>query len=522
MTSTLGDMLAEAATLYPDNTAVIFGDSSLTYGDLHKKAKRLAGSLVASGVGVGAPVGIAIPKSLDAVVAVYGIMLSGACYTPIDPFSSPERASRIAQNINMETIVCTDRFLKINVEHLVTPNRQMHAFVPDPGKPVIADGLTLHSWDDDTGSDFLPKISTHDIAYILHTSGSTGIPKGVTISHKSALTFVEMAAKFFSITHHDTLCSQAPLHFDLSVFDFFVACSRHAPVVVFPEHFNAFPRKMIEAIDRHKISIWNSVVSALTQLLESGESDPDRLNSIRIVLFSGETMPVQSLRQIRASFRNARLFNGYGQTEANTSMYFEVRKIPGDEEWRLPIGNAFPNYDVFAIGDDGMPIECSDIAGELYVSSDAVADGYWNDPELTAAKFVDDPRQDVKTPRKTFRTGDRVMLDSDFQYHFLGRKDNMIKSRGFRIELGEVEYAILLCNGVVACTCVAIPDDLIGNRIQAFVCLADDTKHSTSKILEHCREVLPHYMVPAQIAILGSMPMTPTGKVDRQALIASL
>ena len=521
MPETLHELLVQASEEHPDRIALLDADAVVTYADLAASARKVSCALAKAGISTGDRVGLMLPKSIDAVAAIYGILMSGAAYVPIDPNAPAERSGQIADNASIRALI-TDASRITNTVPTMLANcdtvkifdaHEMTSEKTGQHEVISEDGA------DDPEAD-LPVVTGSGLAYILHTSGSTGRPKGVAISHRSSLTFVNMAADFFDITEEDRLCSQVPFHFDLSVFDLFVAAREGASLVIFPEFYAAFPRKYVAAIDEHEITVWNSVPSALSMIMNSTEPVSGSLQSIRVILFSGEAMPAKYLRRLHDYFPNADLYNGYGQTEANTSLYYKVTSVP-DDEWRVPIGRPFPGYQVFLADDDGNRVEAPNLEGEIVVQSEAVADGYWNDSELTAARFRFEETSDGQQVRQ-FRTGDLARVQTDGNYVFCGRTDDMVKSRGYRIELGEIETAILSVPGVTEGACIAIPDDDIGNRLIAFMTMDAGSDHSDETMLRILREQLPAYMVPEEIQVVPDFPRTSTGKIDKNLLLSTL
>lgn len=522
MARNLHELLFLAAERHPDLVAIIEPKTTLNYSELYRCSLALAQELVAAGIRPGDRVGLSIVKSADAIAAAYGIMMAGGCYVPIDPFIPPERATRIAKNVEMRAIVTTVSQLGTLVSEIAARCGPITAFTPtEPPAESSADIVTRYWYTARDRQLALPNVDGSQLAYILHTSGSTGLPKGVAISHRNALAFVDMAAEFFAVTCDDRLSSQAPLHFDLSVFDLYVACRQGASIVLIPEFYSAFPKKMIEVIERHRITIWNSVPSTLTLMMERGEPEGRRLENMRLIFFSGELMPIKYLRLLREHFRNAVFVNGYGQTEANTSTCFRIASIPETNEWRIPIGRAFPGFDVFAIAEDGKIIDRANQEGELYVRADTVAQGYWNNNAASALRFVPDPRS-PDDGVLVYRTGDKVRIDANGDYLFMGRNDDMIKSRGYRIELGDIDQVLLSCPGVEAGAAIAVPDPVVGNKIAAFVSAAADYELTQEAIISHCKNHLPTYMVPENVTIESELPRTSTGKIDRRSLLALL
>ena len=308
-----------------------------------------------------------------------------------------------------------------------------------------------------------------DLAYILYTSGSTGRPKGVMLSHQNALTFVEWCAEEFQVRSEDRLSNHAPLHFDLSVFDVYNTLEAGATVYLITEDLAVFPTSLANFIETQKITIWYSVPSALMLLLLHGRVTAERLKSIRILLFAGEVFPMKYLRQLAEVSPNSELYNLYGPTETNVCTYYKVERerLAGME--KLPIGIACANTDCFSVTPEGR-LTAPGEAGELYVRGPAVTNGYWADAEKTAKMVVPNHFQH-NFEEKMYRTGDIVTVGEDGNYYFQGRRDSMIKSRGYRIELGEIESALLSHPGVREAAVLAVPDEIIGNRIRAVVAL---------------------------------------------------
>jgi amino acid adenylation domain-containing protein len=522
----LHHLLARQAERHPERPAIIDRERTLGYGALAAQSQIVARALRARGAGPGTPVGLWMDKSSTAVAALYGILASGAAYVPIDPQSPPGRAARIIEGCGMRHLVASARLVEKRLDALLAsvPGGIAHVLVAEPLAPDQAgDALDLVIRDHAPPAEHAAARAPidQDLAYILHTSGSTGRPKGVAITHRNALCFVDMCVGFFDVTSDDRLACHAPLHFDLSVFDLFVAAAAGAACALVPAFFSAFPHKLAEWIDSHGITVWSSVASALTLMHDRGRLDRYRLDSLRAVIFSGEIMPVRVLRGLRDRMPGAAFYNVYGQTEANSSLCHRVAEIPDDDAARLPIGRPFPNFEVFALDDGGREIDRPGVEGELYVRAGTVAAGYYGDAERTAAAFVPDPRAPV-TGGRVYRTGDRVVVDERGAYHFRGRTDNLIKSRGHRIELGEVELALAACAGVARAAVVAVPDDSVGHRLHAFVSPRDGAALAIEALRAELGRHLPEYMIPEHVTVRDDLPQTSTGKIDRNALRATI
>jgi acyl-coenzyme A synthetase/AMP-(fatty) acid ligase len=211
----------------------------------------------------------------------------------------------------------------------------------------------------------------------------------------------------------------------------------------------------------------------------------------------------------------AEFYNIYGQTEANSSLYYRIDQVPANDAWNIPIGKPFPHFDVFAVDDSGKVITSTGEEGELHVLADTVALGYWHDEQRTRERFMPDPRG---RSGRVYKTGDLVRLDRERNFIFAGRKDHMVKSRGYRIELGEIEVVLNSHPVIRQAAVVAVPDELTGNRIMASVSLAEGAEFSQKEVIDFCAAALPKYMVPEVVEYRAEMPVTPNGKIDRMAL----
>lgn len=525
----LHHLLEQSAQRYPDKMAVLFKGKSVTYSDLERLSSELASRLRQSGIQKGDRVGIMLSKSIESIVSLFGILKAGAVYVPIDHSAPVDRSAHIISQCGIDCLITSAR-------DLITLLSGTNGRKPTIRKAIVvgkdcdqlnqlhipAESLSLDMASDSSCSGIESvEMSDGSPAYILHTSGSTGNPKGVAISHLNALTFINMAAEFFDITPSDRFCNHAPLHFDLSVFDIFVAVKCGATIVLLPEMLSMFPVKLAEYIEKEKITIWNSVSSVLTMLADKGQLEQRNFDSLRIVHFSGDIMPVKYLRALRKCMRNATFYNIYGQTEANSSLYYPIQEIPDDDSWRIPIGKPFPNFEVFAMSEAREIISCAGEEGELYVCSSTVALGYWGSEGMTREKFVSDPRYPF-IEKIVYRTGDLVRIDEDGNFEFVGRKDHMVKSRGYRVELGEIEAVLSGHPEIMTAVAVPIPDELIGNRIA--VILVPVSEHTVNKedVFGYCAKRLPKYMMPESVEFLEALPMTSSGKIDRKSIAAAL
>ncbi|MET7431580.1 amino acid adenylation domain-containing protein [Streptomyces flaveolus] len=516
MSGLLHELLADAAAHDPDAVAVVDGDRGISYGELDAGANRVARSLAREGIGPGQRVGLYLEKSIEALTGLYGILKAGAAYVPVDPDAPLARVGAILADCGVRTLVTSGRLRDrwsglpaVGVSPalvLVLDEERPHS--PPGVRAVGAEAIReLPARAPET------PVTESDLAYVLYTSGSTGTPKGVMLSHGNGRAFVDWAARTFRLDMTDRLSSLAPLHFDLSVLDVFAAARAGAAVVLVPRRLAAFPPLLTRLVAEQGITVWYSVPSLLVMLAARGGLSPGDLPQLRTVLFAGEVFPARHLRRLMGLLPHARFANLYGPTETNVCTWQEVTDPPLDDE-DIPIGRPVDGTEVLVLGDDGRPAGPGEV-GELLVLGPTVMQGYWGDPERTAHALVTPP-PGTRHPGPAYRTGDLVVRGADGVLAFLGRRDSQVKSRGYRIELREVERHLEEHPGVDECAVVAVPDEVAGCLLVAFV--VSRTAATRQQLGSFCASRLPAYMLPAHIELVPALPRTSTDKVDRQAL----
>ena len=518
----LPHLLAGAAERDPAHIAVTDGRGSLRYGDLEQSANQLANVLKDTGTRRGDRVGLYLTKSTDAIVGIYGILKTGAAYVPLDPLAPASRLAYIARDCGIRCLVTgaeQSREWPALVSSGAPLERLVVLYAAAAGMAGVLCGLDVWGRDTLETADphgVEPPGIDHDLAYILYTSGSTGRPKGVMLSHRNALAFVEWCADYFGPTSDDVFSNHAPLHFDLTILDIYVAAMAGAALVIVPPEASMFPVQLASFIEAQKISIWYSVPSVLAMLALRGGLTTGRLPALRHVIFAGEVFPTKHLRQLMRLIPKAQFTNLYGPTETNVCTYYRVPALPDDQVEAIPIGRPIANVEVFVATETGQ-LAADDEDGELFVRGSTVARGYWGDPERTSLAFVPNP---FGSPtERVYRTGDLVRRAAGGDLLFLGRRDHQIKSRGYRIELGDIETALAAHPAVTECAVIAIPDEMVGSRIKAFV-VTNTPGLSEGDLVKFLAGLLPKYMVPEFFEFPATLPKTSTGKTDRTALAA--
>ena len=505
---TLPRLLDEAARAHGENIALEDTDGCrLTYAALDDLTSRLAGRLKSLGVERGDRVGICMPKSINSIVCIFGALRAGAAYVPAD-YSAPMQRNRFIFENCQTRVICADE----PRASLLSEEGLKPELVVFPGDSTTGVGAP---WLDEADTlDDRVEVDEADLAYILYTSGSTGVPKGVTHTHASAASFVRWAAETIEPRSDDRFSSHAPFHFDLSILDLYVPLTAGAAIVLVGEELGKAPQELAPCIAERRISIWYSVPSILAMLAEYGRLERHDYSALRTVLFAGEVFPIKHLQALRRQWPKPVYYNLYGPTETNVCT---ACRLPDDiDEHRqtpYPIGPACSNVRALVLDQDGRPVERNG-EGLLHIhASGPVMKGYWGDEQRTRDAFYTD-----EDGERWYNTGDVVTLDEEGNFNYLGRRDRMVKRRGYRIELGEVESGIYRHPRVREAAAVARTTDE-GVSIVVFYTSDTGEKLSIIELKQFSMKNLPSYMLPDRFVFMPEMPRTSTDKVDYQSLL---
>ncbi|MEX1367496.1 MAG: amino acid adenylation domain-containing protein [Nannocystaceae bacterium] len=489
----LEQLVKRNARRMPGAPAVRASDGQATYGELDALADDIAHCLLARGVGHGDRVAIWLDKGLMAAATMQAVLRLGAAYVPMDPLSPPARIKSILDSCSPRAIVSTARRLD-----------RLDRLGPVDAEVLLLDRGIPEYERFEVELQPLPVVrgSEDDLAYILFTSGSTGTPKGVCISHRNALAFVLWAAETVDARPEDRFANHAPFHFDLSVFDLYVAFLVGACVCIVPEGLSFTPTRLVGFMRDEQISVWYSVPSVLVMMMQAGRLiDGARVTPPRVLIFAGEAFAVPPLARLRAAWPRTRFFNFYGPTETNVCTAYELPEEPPTAP--VPIGTAASDDLTIVITDDGREAGIGE-EGELHIEGPTVMLGYWGQPPQG----------------RRYATGDRVLIRADGQLAFLGRKDKMVKVRGNRVELSEIEH-VLMKHPAVRMAAVTVTGEGASSKLIAY--LEGEEGHARPSLLgmkKHCADFLPRYMLVDHIDWIDSIPLTRNGKRDWQALSA--
>jgi amino acid adenylation domain-containing protein len=511
---------------YNSNEAVKAPDGAYSYEELNRASNQTANLLMELGIKQGVCVGIYLEKCLEAVVAIFGILKTGAVYVPLDPTNRIQHNIHIVNECGIDTVLTTTshlddipRIMGCNGRIVLMNHRQRtHKHLDGAGIIFAYDHITRQSIELSTPVHF----SSDNPATIFYTSGSTGDPKGVMISHGGISAFIQWALAEFRVGSKDRFISHAPLHFDISLLDIFVALSAGATVVLVPTAKVGNAQYMIDLISKESITFWQSVPSILVLMLEYGKWKGLHLNHVKHVIFTGERMPVKYLKPLMGHMPEASFYNVYGCTETNDTFIYrvpdQIHAIPDP----LPIGTALPYVD-FRIVDPNEQDVSPGTQGELLVSAPTLMCGYQKN---SGRPRRSDQMEELEIPDgrrvRYYRTRDLVVQQPDGSVMLHGRLDDIIKTSGYRVNLLEVRSTVQSYPDVVETAVFAVEDQFIGKKIITVVAVDPDVKLKPLNLRLFCAARLPKYAIPVFFDIRDtSLPKTSSGKVDKRALEAA-
>ncbi|MEM9057520.1 MAG: amino acid adenylation domain-containing protein [Pseudomonadota bacterium] len=506
--------VAHFAKTTPDHPALSYNGSALSYAELDAASNRLANALIANGLKPQDRVGIFMRKGLELGTAIYGSLKAGGVFVPLDPFMPAERLAFILDDCDIRHVISGNALRKVLAQ--LPPDDGLQVYGVDGDVP-----FTHHDWASINAQPATQPtvwLIDQDLGYIMYTSGSTGVPKGMMHSHHGSISYARWGAQHVALTAADRVASHAPLHFDLSIFDFFSTVQSGATVVLVPEPVTKLPASWTQYIEDERISCVFTVPFTLIEMLERGAMEQRDLSSLRWILFGGEPFPPKHLRALMARLPDVTFTNVYGPAEAPSCTCYDIPAPPATFDEPVPIGTVSVNSADLILDEDDNECAVGE-PGELCIRSSTLTRGYWNRPDLNErVYFMRDSLGPF--PEVFFRTGDVVVRHDDGLLRFLGRRDRMIKTRGHRVELDEVEAALASHPAVAEAAAFAVPDDAGSKAIHAAVTLSPEQSATADEVVAHARTRLPRYAVPHAVAVLDDFPRTTSGKIDRKKLVA--
>lgn len=504
MITLVQEYFSASARLHPEKPAICCEEQQLTFQQADEFSNAFARHLADLGVGRGSFVPFFMKKSVTSGLSILSILKADSAYVPVDVNSPHQRLKAILDSTQAKVIVVNNHSEALLNELLEEKDQpiivNIEQFEPHNIEPIEYKNLSI------------------DIAYVLFTSGSTGVPKGVMIPHKAIIDYIDWCVDEYQITEKDVISNHAPLYFDNSTFDLYTAFKSGATLHLVHDELNAVLPRLVSWIKERKISVFFCVPSVLTMLLKSRRLKDDSMDFMRHLICAGEVLPRDILDAWMAKYPKVQFTNMYGPTEITVDCSFHmITERPKSSELSIPIGKARKNMELFIRTENGVLTQDSHIQGELLVRGTSVAYGYLGDQEKTQKVFIQNPNHNLYHD-PLYCTGDLVAKNENGEFLFLGRADDQIKFLGYRIELGEIEASLNSIKNVAEGVVVFndSPDES-KREIGALVSLEETL--STTELLKLLQSLLPPYMVPTKIQLIeGEYPRTPNGKYDRKAI----
>jgi long-chain acyl-CoA synthetase len=506
----ISEYLFQSAQRWPDAVALVCGNQRITYSALAKRASSLAGYLVSEGLQKGDRVAIFLDNSAEAVAGIFGTLSAGGCIVVVNPVAPPERLAFIVRNCEAKFLVASALRLEVLQKglELCMPHQPALILAGKPGllEPVTPRAASMEAICEAGISDPMVPVEPTDLAAIIYTSGSMGVPKGVTFLHGNIDAGVDSIAEYLEHTEHDIILSVLPLASSYGLLQILVPFWTGGRVVL--EKGMAYPYDFIRWIKEHRVTGFAGNPTLFAILLRLAGIESEDLSSLRYITNAAAALPVTFAPQLLKIFPTAKLYLMHGLTECLRTSYLPPAEVLTRTS---SIGTGMRNVELWIQDANGRRLGCGE-TGELMVHGPTVMQGYWNNPEGTSQALVPG-----KTPwDNTLRTNDLFRLDHDGYFHFVARSDELIKSRGEKVSPVEVEDALYNMEEVLEVRVLGVPDPMLGFAVKAEIVVKEGHLLTAQQVKAYCRKHLEDYKVPQMIEFVSAIPRTQAGKITRK------
>lgn len=506
----VNDFLEYSAEKYPDKVALVHEGKRLTYGYLDALANKLAHGLTNLGIERGDRVAVFLDNSVEAVISLFGALKAGAAFMMINPSTKREKLEYLL-NDSRAGILITQRSRSNVVQGVNCPalKATVMADTPNSEIPSVALDDLLHS---SSSERMTSRCIDLDLASILYTSGTTGKPKGVMLSHLNMVSAAHSITTYLENDEEDIIINVLPLSFDYGLYQILMGFKVGGTIVL--EKSFTYPYKVITTMIQERVTGFPGIPTIFSLLLQFKDIDRYDFSSLRYITNTAAALPVSRIKRLRALFPQTKLYSMYGLTECK-----RVSFLPPEELEKRPtsVGKGMPNEEIFIVDEKGRRVGPGEV-GELVVRGANVMLGYWGMPEETAKSL----RPGIYPGERVLFTGDLFKMDEDGYIYFIARKDDIIKCKGEKVSPKEVENILLSLDGIVEAAVIGVPDEILGQAVKACVTVDKGSRLTKQAILRYCSQHLENFMVPKYIEIVASLPKTETGKIHHHALKFSL
>ena len=494
------EYFVETVARFPERNAIVDGERKVTFAELDVLARRLAGEIIKGVECKNRPVAVFMPKCVEALQSDLAITYSGNAYMNLDVKNPAERLGNIFALVKPAAVITNNRFKGI-IEPIAVTNGTVVINVEEIGEEAPTQENLLNR---------ICNLIDTDPYCIINTSGSTGTPKGVVLNHKSFIDFMAQTFDEYKFSENDVIGSLSPIVFDIWSYEMCVLMGKGAGIVVIPDTYSAFPVKILQLMQKNEVSYIFWVPTIMVNIANMGLLQQVQLPTLRLCWFAGEVFPTKQFNIWHHSLPQTTFANFYGPIEITLDcVYYTVEREIADDE-PIPIGKPFRNTDILILDENNQNVTEANKEGELCIRGTSLAMGYYNNPEKTAAAFVQNPLNN-SYPEIIYRTGDLVFINDRGEIVFKGRKDSLIKHMGYRIELGEIEHVIINTLKLVKNGCVVYNHQ----RKEITLYYEAENELTAAEFRKAIGNTLPKYMIPVVYHYLPELQRNTNGKIDR-------